>query len=130
MNKTLKGAANKITEIDRYPVIPAYSVPADRPIPRRDLSRSWIIFCPNCGGVHAHGQGGGRREPHCPGRHMGTPGYSLKYAGPLPPHLWIVAKQLNARPPKPLVNPHARRSALAMTAEEVRALKESKRGSH
>ena len=128
MRKTRKGAANKTTEIDRNPIIPAYSVPADRPIPKRDLSRSWLIFCPNCGGIHAHGQGDGPREPHCAGRHTGTPGYSLKYAGPLPPHLWIVAKQLNAQPPKPLVDPHARRSVLSFTDEELRVHKEKKRG--
>jgi hypothetical protein len=127
MRKTRKGAANKTPEIDRYPVISAYSVPADRPIPKRDFSKSWLVMCAQCGGVHAHGQGEGPRENHCPGG-VHYPNYTLKYAGPLPPHLWLIAKQMSARPIKPLPALRARPSKLALMVAAMEA-EEKKCGS-
>ncbi len=127
MKKPKKGADIKAPTTNNYPEALAYSVPPDRPIPKRDFSKSWLVMCGQCGGVHAHGQGEGPRENHCPGGGP-YPNYSLKYAGPLPPHLWVLAKQMSARPLKPLPHPNPRRSKLAMTDEELRAYKEKKRG--
>lgn len=64
--------------------VPAYSVP--KPLLRYGhTSKQWLVKCPDCGRIHAHGVGEGTRSPHC---FISKYVYDLYYAGPLPPELW------------------------------------------
>lgn len=126
MSKPTKGADDNAPTNSNYPTVLAYSVPSNRRIPKRDFRKSWLVMCGQCGGVHAHGQGEGPRENHCPGGSE-YPGYALKYAGPLPADLWPVAKKMSARPPKRLPSLSKRPSKLGLMLDEWEA-EEKKRG--